>query len=554
MVEPRLRLSLLGAFELRMPDGRRIEVASRKTRALLAALALARDGERSREWVQTMLWGSRALPQAQASLRRELSNLRSLLAPFIDPETVLETGQQRIGLVIDRFEIDVREIADGRRPAQPIGAAAELLEGLSLPGEAGFEAWLAEQRGVIAAMLDDAATEAWRRSVRFRAAGEGDGAAAEGNGRSLRPAVAVLPPEGRGDSGAQAGAMAAADALSAALARHSTLNAVSVIDALGSPDAVRACSTRDLCREFGLSYLLAGRIAGDDAGPAIDWRLVDAVDFTQIWSGRTRGDPLGDQQARRTALHIDSAIERNERRRALREVRDLHDEAWLFWRANSLFRRWQPDALREAIELLELLVAARPQHGWGLSLLAFCHAVDCAAGWSPNPEAACRRARELIDRAGTALEDDPFALGYMAGALWTLGGEDARAAALAERALELHPGLPASLFWAGVIDLASGRTGQARARIGTALADNPESAVAPLLRAGMILCDLCEDRIAPEQCQPIFATIADMGGARLVLALARDARLIAVLSAALGVSPEPSRPAQDWSAQDAARA
>src|SRR5260221_14614105 len=72
-------LSLLGPFRLIAPGGARIEVASRKGRALIAMLAMANEGERARRWLQEKLWGAREQAQAASSLRRELSDRRGRL-------------------------------------------------------------------------------------------------------------------------------------------------------------------------------------------------------------------------------------------------------------------------------------------------------------------------------------------------------------------------------------------------------------------------------------------------------------------------------------------
>ena len=69
-------LRLLGAFRLRAPNGERIEITSRKGAALIAMLAMASEGERTRGWLQEKLWGARQHTQARSSLRRELSDLR----------------------------------------------------------------------------------------------------------------------------------------------------------------------------------------------------------------------------------------------------------------------------------------------------------------------------------------------------------------------------------------------------------------------------------------------------------------------------------------------
>ena len=67
MVEAaRFRLRLAGTFRLFAPDGERIDIPSRKGAALVALLATADDGERTRTWLQDRLWGLRARQRSNA--------------------------------------------------------------------------------------------------------------------------------------------------------------------------------------------------------------------------------------------------------------------------------------------------------------------------------------------------------------------------------------------------------------------------------------------------------------------------------------------------------
>ena len=86
----RFSLSLLGSFRLVGPDGERIDIVSRKGMAMVAMLATADGGERTRGWLQEKLWGQRDRPQAQGSLRRELSHLREHLNTGATPALICE--------------------------------------------------------------------------------------------------------------------------------------------------------------------------------------------------------------------------------------------------------------------------------------------------------------------------------------------------------------------------------------------------------------------------------------------------------------------------------
>jgi len=132
------QLKLLGTFRLVAPDGQRIEISSKRGIALLAMLAMAREGECTRVWLQDKLWSRAQKSQSQASLRRELSNLRKGLGAYADD--LLETDHQLVRLNIEHIAIDARNGCAGA------ATNGEFLEGLDIAGEEGFEDWLRDQR------------------------------------------------------------------------------------------------------------------------------------------------------------------------------------------------------------------------------------------------------------------------------------------------------------------------------------------------------------------------------------------------------------------------
>ena len=128
-------LELIGGFYLRDPQGSSLDIPSKKGRGLLALLATAEHGERTRSWLQEHLW---ARGSSQDSLRKELSSLRALLSSSgLDP-IPKSVPRDVIRLDLDCFDIDVRN------PKEE--AKGEFLEGLDIPHENNFEEWLREQR------------------------------------------------------------------------------------------------------------------------------------------------------------------------------------------------------------------------------------------------------------------------------------------------------------------------------------------------------------------------------------------------------------------------
>ena len=127
----RFQLQLLGEFCLTDPRGEAIDIRSTKARALLAMLATAERGRRTRFWLQERLWSSSS---SNDSLGKELSNLRERFrASGLD---VLPKGGPRdvVRLDLDCFSIDARKSSP-----TPCGV---FLAGLDLPHERKFGEWL----------------------------------------------------------------------------------------------------------------------------------------------------------------------------------------------------------------------------------------------------------------------------------------------------------------------------------------------------------------------------------------------------------------------------
>jgi DNA-binding SARP family transcriptional activator len=74
-----LKLGLLGVFEMRGAADRPIAVSAKKSRGLLAILALSPSVPR--EKLANLLWSERGDAQARSSLRQTLASLRRDLGP-----------------------------------------------------------------------------------------------------------------------------------------------------------------------------------------------------------------------------------------------------------------------------------------------------------------------------------------------------------------------------------------------------------------------------------------------------------------------------------------
>jgi DNA-binding SARP family transcriptional activator len=70
-----LQIKMLGGFDVRLASGEAVEITSRKTRALLAYLALPAGRAHARDKLMGLLWSDRGDKQARDSLRQALSEL-----------------------------------------------------------------------------------------------------------------------------------------------------------------------------------------------------------------------------------------------------------------------------------------------------------------------------------------------------------------------------------------------------------------------------------------------------------------------------------------------
>jgi DNA-binding SARP family transcriptional activator/TolB-like protein len=144
-----IRLRLLGRLALTVGDEPNpVRLATRKSGALLAYLAMAPEQTASREELATLLWGSCSDPQARQSLRQALASLRKEL-PVADS---FMADTKVVRLLPGTWSVDASEFETLSRSttASDLARAAELFGGEFLTGlnieEEGFDEWVSLQR------------------------------------------------------------------------------------------------------------------------------------------------------------------------------------------------------------------------------------------------------------------------------------------------------------------------------------------------------------------------------------------------------------------------
>lgn len=473
------RLDLIGPFGLFTPDGRRIDITSKKSIALIALIIVSPSGVRSRRWLQNMLWGTREDIQAQTSLRRELSNLTKQLA-VMDADHLLVRGTQRIGLAIEQLEVDIFSL--GLQMAKHKSSlSSDFLEGIDLRDCEEFEDWLRAERDRVRDMIAIDLPE----STEILPSGPEilgmDLPSSDDilNNRSPRlppkPSLAVLPFASLPNDDGWLG-VGIADELGVILSQFPQLFIV-------ASSSARALAAQQLPRpeiadRLGVRYLLDGTVmrAGDRLRLSVV--LINGETGEQVWAQAFEGCTddvfvLQREIADRIAPQIWSKVDIAERQRGLRMIGSPAGGYELYWRANALFRSGDKEHLFEATALAEQLVEQDPTCPWAASLASYCHSIIYLRRLVPDYEASLRRAIIHYQSAIRFGSDNVEALGYAAGTLVNIGGDMGVADRIISHALHLLPAHQPTLFWGGWVDIASGRPDRARDRLELALRINP---------------------------------------------------------------------------------
>ena len=142
---PLLRITLIGQMTVRTDDDVSVLPTGRKTRALLAILALSAPRPVLRGKLAEMLWSKRPEEQARASLRQELHRLQEALTPVA--RHVLVISRDQVMMRQDGVQVDVELLlrASAEDPSALALLGGELLEDLDRLDPV-FNAWLATER------------------------------------------------------------------------------------------------------------------------------------------------------------------------------------------------------------------------------------------------------------------------------------------------------------------------------------------------------------------------------------------------------------------------
>ncbi|WP_257884196.1 tetratricopeptide repeat protein [Sulfitobacter sp. CW3] len=141
----RAKLFLIGPLELTDAAGTSFTPRSKKACALLALLALAPRGQRTRVWLRDKLWSESCERKSAISLRQIIFEQRRDLGPNFD--AILEVDRHSIKLKREALWIDYHAVIEDSSELMKLSLSPEsdLLEGMDIQDEE-FEDWLQLER------------------------------------------------------------------------------------------------------------------------------------------------------------------------------------------------------------------------------------------------------------------------------------------------------------------------------------------------------------------------------------------------------------------------
>lgn len=546
----RWRLRLSGPLRLEDPDGRDVTPPGRKGRALVAYLALARDGRASRERLRGLLWTDRGEDQARSSLRQELAELGAL---HHGPEPCLGADRESVRLHLERIEIDLRALEAGHD--LPLVRLVELWRGEPLEGlgelRCAFDGWLAGERA------------RWRETALARIARHLASLAAAERELAARALLAIDPAHELAHLTLIEGALARGDASAArrryescreALARELDLEPSAATRALlearlarpsgaarpgrtapspagplvlllplaaagnGAPPPEARAAADTLARllvpfrplvvlleppEGGAAvtarpaagHLLHVRSQGDAAAGRLDLELVEAPTGRLLWAGGL--EPGAQGEAARELLvarRIVPALQAAEAARARhRPEADLlaHELVLL---ALPILHRFEADHHAEAGRLLRLALERDPGAACAHAWLAWWHLAGRAGLAAVDPDEALALAAGHAREATLLDPEDALALAACAQCAAAAGRLHAALAA-SDRALAHNPLLALAHGQRAILECRRGDPEAALARIARCRELSPADAGWPQLRSTEALARLLADRL-----------------------------------------------------------
>jgi TolB-like protein/Tfp pilus assembly protein PilF len=240
----------------------------------------------------------------------------------------------------------------------------------------------------------------------------------------------------------------------------------------------QAVDVKQVGRELGVRYILAGSVRKAGSRVRITAELIEAKTGAHLWADRFDGSlddvfDLQDRIAISVAGIIEPTLQAAEIHRSGERSTTDPTTYDLYLLALAHAYSWEKDGALQALELLMRAIHRDPRYGLALVQAAVRHHDLHVNGWTDDLETARTEGVDLARRALDASGDDPHVLSN-AGYVLAYFGEDLNAAiGLVDRALELNPSDARAWQRSGWLKLWAGNTTVAIQNFETSLRLNP---------------------------------------------------------------------------------
>lgn len=228
----------------------------------------------------------------------------------------------------------------------------------------------------------------------------------------------------------------------------------------------RNVDVKQVGRELGVRYVLAGSLRKTSGHLRITVQLIDSLTAVHLWAAHFDGalDQVFDFQDQVTSGVVNviaPKIERAEIQRARRKPPGSLGsyDYYLHGLANSY--QDTKEASDQALRFFGKATELDPDFAAAYGMAALCYVERWWKRWMPDPQKEAAEAAALVDRAATLGRNDAVALSAAGMALGLVVRDLGQAAALLDRSLTLSPSLAASWvrsawvrFFLGQFDLA----------------------------------------------------------------------------------------------------
>jgi tetratricopeptide (TPR) repeat protein len=443
------RMFLFGPFTVLSPEGLELTPTSRKACAILAMLAVAPRGSRSRLWLRDKLWSDRGEEQASASLRQALLDIRRALGPVAGAAVTADKNTVSLDLAV--VEVDALMLFAGERPQAPLPETEHFLEGIDVR-DPEFEEWLTLERQSWIARIEKAgyAHELGPKLTPETAPARLAASVASATGSSPTPPPGSPPQTEDGTTGWRIALMppvvmggeVAGQLLQSAVQRTLVSSLVEtgdlkVIDL--APQPFTSLVSGPLAQLPGKVHLsVQVRVFADPAMLRVAIVLLDPVDNSLVWGDEVAAPRRESAEAQFALPLVVRATEEALRhfvRRAGSETAEA--EGRIAAAVVSMFRLTRGDLDRSEAILRRHLVAS--PSGAGYAWLAFLLTFRIGQRFSAQDAPLLEEAQDLARRA-MDLEPANALVSALVGHIHSyLFGEFDYAAGLFERSLRVNP-------------------------------------------------------------------------------------------------------------------